>query len=181
MKRYPPPFFLRKCHLVENMTQGSNLSYGTIIRSEFGDWLSISLLSSNLCICVVMSVRMNSVSKCLWLLRGISRKVSFQMIWMPACETDFKIHQILIFFKKKVPKTDYFWHIWHFPQHIFYATEHFKFSESYRALCFRKSERSLMLKQKPLWLFGIFYLIRFPSTQEVPGSSPPPTHQSMQK
>ena len=68
VKRYPPPFFLRKCHLVENMTQGSNLSNETIFRSEFGvrmDWLSISLLSSNLCICVVMSVRMNSVSKCL--------------------------------------------------------------------------------------------------------------------
>ena len=53
-------------------------------------------------------------------------------------------------FQKIRTKDEHFWHILHFPQHIFYATEHFKFSESYRALGLRKIERSLMLKQKPL-------------------------------
>ena len=40
------------------------------------------------------------------------------MIWIHACETDFKIHQILIYFKKKVPKTDIF-RIFGFPLNIF--------------------------------------------------------------
>ena len=70
------------------------------------------------------------------------------MIWIHACETDFKIHQILIYFKKKSTKNGHFSHIWLSSQHIFHATEHFKFSESYRALVLRKRERSLMLKQK---------------------------------
>ena len=58
------------------------------------------------------------------------------------------LHQILIYFKKKYQRQTFFWHIWQFPQHILHATENFKFSESYRALGLRNSERSLMLKQK---------------------------------
>ena len=107
----PPSFLLRKCHLVENMMQRSNLSQ---IRSEFGvrmDWQSILQSSSILCICVFLSVRMNlfvSVFDCYvefhrkwiskWYWCALAKSTSMSN---PPPNSDL--------FRKKVPKSEYFW------------------------------------------------------------------------